>query len=162
MNFITNILNLIKGFFSRKKKKTTTIEVPVLYANIKNLSGRVYSLDNLKSIISQSALKIENKCFVGEMGHSEFSGVSLSRVSHIIDKMWIDGDVLMAKITTSETENGLALASLINNLGGVVFRPKGVGTLNPDGSISDDYMIVSINAITKEDDSFKGLVPENI
>jgi hypothetical protein len=148
---LNNIIWWIKNLF--KKERSRVVIAPVLFAGVENSNGRTYSINTLEDIIEQTKEKIENKCFVGEMGHSDWPGTSISRASHLVKRLWIKDFTLWAEIEILKTNNGDILLSLVDSFD-VVFRPKGAGTVDGNGVVKDDYVIFSINAILKQEDSF--------
>lgn len=112
-----------------------------------NKNDRIYRISNvdLSSICS-------NGYVYGEMGFPDRFEVSLQNVSHMITDLKIENSVLYGKVKILDTPKGKILKELVdNNL--IVFRPRGMGTVNADGTISN-YKLHTFDAINKELDPF--------
>jgi hypothetical protein len=70
----------------------------------------------------------------------------------MINDFEIVDNVLYGKVTILNTSNGKILQELVdNNL--IVFRPRGQGTVNADGTISN-YKLHTFDAVDKNLDPF--------
>ena len=139
----------------------------ILVANRKNMYGRFYTLDSLEKIVSDWNTDIEN------IGHSfgimrdnpdfvEYgerdSFLLLSEIAFEITKMEIKGQSLFANIKILGTKMGKTLKK---NIRDIVFRTTVWGNILDDGEVQVERL-VSLNAIFKEDDSFRNPLWEEL
>lgn len=122
--------------------------------NKKNLNDRIYKQENIVNLDSLMD-KSNNKMLIGELGHPEHFDVSLTNVSHSVEKLWIENDTLMGTIKVLDTPRGKILGSMIDD---VVFRPRSAGTVNEDG-ICEMVRIFSFDAIPKSEDAWANFPP---
>lgn len=126
-----------------------TVVIPNLGVVNKNL--RIYTSDTARTISGG-----EFDRMYGQIGYPEddYGMISLSRASHQIHKTFMVGNDLWAEYSIIDSEHGRLLYDLLQT-GDFVLRPRGYGTINPDGTISDDYKLISFDFIRIEDDAFK-------
>lgn len=109
----------------------TTVEV-------KNGNGRYYPREewqkNIEHYINESVNK--NIAF-GELDHSEKQVIEMKNVSHIIRKVWWDGDNIMGKIEILPTPQGNIVKTLIENNCSVAVSSRGVGNLEKKGDVEE-------------------------
>jgi len=67
-------------------------------ADQENGNGRVYSKKILQREIENYQRIIEDRRALGELDHPDDSVVNLKNVSHMVLKMWWDGDNVMVKL----------------------------------------------------------------
>ena len=113
-----------------------------------NKNGRMYQ----KSNIDLKNIGNGYNMLFGEMGSPDKFHVSLPNVSHIITNFQLEYNVLYGKVKILDTPKGRVLEELVNNHL-IVFRPRGSGTVNSDGTISD-YKLSTFDAIDKNLDPF--------
>lgn len=114
-----------------------------------NANGRIYPRAVGEAIIEQAKEKIVfgvlGSTDLNEYQNSEVShlDVSLGNASHTITDLRIEGDHLIGKIHLLETVSGRALAMVLSEMD---FRPRGMGTIDENGVVSD-YTLISIDAV---------------
>lgn len=127
------------------------MKVPVIYANVVNLNGRLYNINSIQKIISI----FENKDgeLFGNIGYPDvdnFTLIPLSNVSHSIKNLIYDDNILFAEIKVLDTPNGLILKDNIHNY---VFRPRLIGNIL-DNNIVNVEKLITFDAVLKETDAF--------
>jgi hypothetical protein len=126
------------------------IKRDLIYFDVKTKNGRIYSKNdiNLTELIS----RIKNGSLYGEIDHPQRLEISLGNVSHLITDLELYGSILYGTIKILDTDKGRMLKELVkDNL--VVFRPRGQGTVNPNGTVSN-YKVLTFDAILSSDDAF--------
>lgn len=145
------------------------IERTILKFDVKNLNDRIYPRETFEKALAEYNKKIEYKRALGtfnpqyglgEFEHpdlpSDFEIIKFKNVSHLIENIRLEGNLVIANIRVLNTECGNLLKEVLD---GVVFRPRSTGTIDSDGNVTIDKLI-SIDAIIKDTDSFKGLIDE--
>ena len=150
------------------------ITAQLLKINEANLNGRIYTREVVETMIEQfNRRKAEQGHFLGELGFPERLETTLSQVSHSVDEIHIDKNMLLGDITVLDTPNGKVLKSMIEvgmkNYQGIlieitnpfaaptVFRSRYTGTVSEDGTVSINKLI-SFDAVPADEDSFRGLM----
>jgi len=114
-------------------------------ANTLNANGRVYPLDVLRQEISnyQKLIK-ENRAF-GELDHAEEPIVNMKNVSHMIKKIWMDGDNVKAKVHVFDTPSGKIIREIVRGGGVPGISSRALGSLKKQGDVNyvqDDLQII--------------------
>ena len=67
-------------------------------AGVKNGNGRIYKKDTLRREVEAYQKAIKERRSLGELDHPDDSVINLKNASHLVTKMWWDGDNVMGKI----------------------------------------------------------------
>ncbi len=127
-----------------------------------NLNGRMYPLHVLESIRDQINSN-ETHINIGTMGYPEGLDVNLTDAAFIYTNARIIDEALYVNIELLKTSMGDTLKHIIEvdsqcDNTSIVFRTAGQATLD-DGDevqvIGDDYQLISVAAINKDEDAFK-------
>lgn len=144
----------------RTKKGDIILTRTVLKAGVVNSNGRIYSQDCILDINRQIQEKIKDgKELFGQFNSVEWThGITLREVSHRIVDSNVEGDILGVKLKVLPTPKGKILMDLLKiDKNCMVFRPRGIGDVSAAGKVQN-YQLISIDAIPKQDDSFIGLL----
>ena len=88
---------------------------------------------------------VDQRRSMGELDHPESTVINLKNVSHLINDFWWDGDNVMGKIEILPTPSGNILKELIKNGVSVGVSSRGMGSLEPNGSVmevQDDFELL--------------------
>lgn len=114
-------------------------------ANTLNANGRVYPFDVLKQeIVNYQKLIKENRAF-GELDHAEEPIVNMKNVSHMIKKIWMDGDNVKAKVHVFDTPSGKIIREIVKGGGVPGISSRALGSLKKQGDVNyvqDDLQII--------------------
>lgn len=149
-------------------KKNYYIEGVFCQAEQKNRNGRVYPYQILDREVSRY-----NKDYVtqnralGELGHPDSPSINLDRVSHMITKLYPDGNNFIGKAKIMDTPMGNIAKGLLD--GGVKLgvSTRGVGSLKPHNGyqlVQDDFKLAvgaDIVADPSAPDAFVSGIMEN-
>ena len=72
----------------------------------KNGNGRVYRKETLQREVENYQKAIQERRALGELDHPDDSVVNLKNCSHLMTKMWWDGESVMGKIEVLDTPSG--------------------------------------------------------
>ena len=132
------------------------LNVPLIISSRKkNLNGRTYSKKILNGVVKNLKKIVDNKLLLGEIGHQSSMIVNLFNASHLIKNLRVEKNILFGDVETLKNKKGKVLSKKIKD---VVFRPRGVGNLDKNGKVLDDYRVISFDAIPKEKDAFKNIL----
>jgi len=115
-------------------------------AEVKNGNGRYYSKDLWEREIDKYQEVVKQNRACGELDHPESSIINLKNVSHIIRKVWWDGDKVLGKIEILPTTSGNILKALIENNVMVGVSSRGMGSLKQMGEtleVQDDFELLA-------------------
>jgi len=103
-----------------------------MQAEKQNRNGRVYPRDILGKEADRYNREYitKNRAF-GELGHPDSPTINLDRVSHMITKLYPDGDNFMGKAKILDTPNGKIVKSLLDGGATLGVSTRGVGSLKP-------------------------------
>jgi hypothetical protein len=128
-------------------KKIHFIEGIFMQAEKKNKNGRVYPkhvLDKEVQRYSQDYVT-KNRAF-GELGHPDSPTINLDRVSHMITKLYPDGNNIIGRAKILDTPNGNIVKSLLDGGASLGVSTRGVGSLKPQNGyqlVQDDFHLAT-------------------
>lgn len=138
VRFITEKVNgktehFIEGIFMQSEKK--------------NRNGRVYPKDILaKEAARYNTEYVEKNRAFGELGHPDSPTINLDRVSHMITKLYPDGNNFIGKAKILDTPNGKIVKSLLDGGATLGVSTRGVGSLKPQNGyqvVQDDFHLAT-------------------
>ena len=121
-------------------------------AGKKNGNGRIYSESILKREVSNYQKIINENRALGELDHPEDSVVNLRNASHMMKKLWWDGDNVMGKIQCLDTPSGNILKSLANSGVSLGISSRGLGSVTEgqDGTVvEDDFQLICFDIVSE-------------
>jgi hypothetical protein len=128
-------------------EKEYAIEGIFMQAEKKNRNGRVYPLHILNKEVSRYNQDYVNKNRAfGELGHPDSPTINLDRVSHMITKLYPDGNNIMGKAKILDTPNGKIVKSLLDGGASLGVSTRGVGSLKPHNGfqlVQDDFHLAT-------------------
>ncbi|MFA5153587.1 MAG: hypothetical protein WC554_13570 [Clostridia bacterium] len=132
----------------------------LLYYDIKNKNGRIYSKETAENIVKQFG-KLDH-CIYGQVGFPEDEILNYKNISHKVNDMRINKENKSIEIVfeTLKTPKGKILEENIQAIGGIknfnnffAIRTCGTGNINENGVI-ENYKLFSCNVIAKDTDAF--------
>ena len=118
-------------------KKEYKIRGVFLQSEIKNRNGRVYPKDILdKEVKRYNAEFINKKRAFGELGHPDGPTVNLERVSHMVKKLYPDGDNFIGEAKIMNTPYGKIVKGLIDEGAQLGVSSRGMGSLEQKGGVN--------------------------
>ena len=118
-----------------------------MQADIKNRNGRVYPVQTLaKEVNRYNEQFINKKRAFGELGHPDGPTVNLERVSHMIKKLYPDGDNFIGEAKIMDTPYGKIVKGLIDEGAQLGVSSRGMGSImqrNGANYVKDDFMLAT-------------------
>jgi hypothetical protein len=115
-------------------------------ANKKNGNGRVYPYDTLKKQIEEYVKgPMTSRTSTGELDHPESSIINLSNVSHLITKIWWEGNDVMGELTLLNTPSGKIAQEIIRAGIPLGISSRGMGSVRQIGEtveVQDDFELL--------------------
>ena len=149
-------------------KKNYFIEGVFCQAEQKNRNGRVYPYPILDREVSRYNKEYvsQNRAF-GELGHPDNPSINLDRVSHMITKLYPDGNNFIGKAKIVDTPMGNIAKGLLDGGAKLGVSTRGVGSLKPHNGyqlVQDDFKLAvgaDIVADPSAPDAFVSGIMEN-
>jgi len=130
-----------------KGTKDYKIKGIFLQSNIKNRNGRIYPKEVLdKEVTRYNKEFINKKRAFGELGHPDGPTVNLERVSHMITKLYPDGDNFIGEAKIMNTPYGKIVKGLIDEGAQLGVSSRGMGSLVNRGQgnvVKDDFYLAT-------------------
>jgi len=130
-----------------KGQKDYKIKGIFLQSNIKNRNGRIYPKEILvKEVNRYNKEFINKKRAFGELGHPDGPTVNLERVSHMITKLYPDGDNFIGEAKVMNTPYGKIVKGLIDEGAQLGVSSRGMGSLINRGGknyVRDDFYLAT-------------------
>lgn len=115
-----------------------------------NGNGRVYSKNILEREINNYQKLIEERRALGELDHPDDSIINLKNASHMVTKVWWDGNSVMGKVKVLDTPSGNILKSLVKSGVKLGISSRGLGsTRKQDGKtiVEDDFQLICFDFV---------------
>jgi hypothetical protein len=116
-----------------------------------NKNKRMYPYSVLDENVKKLVSVIESRGLVGELDHPTDSIIHFEKASHVITKLWWDGNNLMGEGEILNTPHGRILKALINDgvRVGISSRGVGNGKVNENGilDIGESYKLLTFDAV---------------
>ena len=143
-------------------KKEYKIKGVFLQSNIKNRNGRVYPKEILMKEVTRYNKEFinKNRAF-GELGHPDGPTVNLERVSHMIKKLYPDGDNFIGEAKIMDTPYGKIVKGLIDEGAQLGVSSRGMGSIeqrNGASFVKDDFMLATAADIVADPSAPKAFV----
>jgi hypothetical protein len=111
----------------------------------------MYPFDVLSENISRLQEAMDDRRLVGELDHPTDSIIHFANTSHVVTKLWWEGNVLMGEGEILNTPSGMILKNLIDGgvKVGISSRGVGNGKVNEDGIlvIGESYKLITFDAV---------------
>ena len=128
-------------------KKDYKIKGIFLQSELKNRNGRVYPKDVLENEVKRYNKEFVNKKRAfGELGHPDGPTINLERVSHMITKLYPDGNNFIGEAKIMNTPYGKIVKGLIDEGAQLGVSSRGMGSLVQRGGanyVKDDFYIAT-------------------
>jgi hypothetical protein len=142
-----NEISFLTEMNEKTGQKEMFIEGIFMQAETKNRNGRVYPFGVLSKEVERynSEYVSKNRAF-GELGHPDSPTINLDRVSHMITKLYPEGNNIMGKAKIMDTPNGKIVKSLLDGGASLGVSTRGVGSLKPANGyqlVQDDFKLAT-------------------
>ena len=130
----------------------------------RNQNSRVYPVTEISKAVKAIQEKIETGYSVlGEADHPDDLQVNLDRVSHMIEKMWMDGQDGYGRLKLLPTPMGNICKTLLENGVKLGVSSRGSGNVTEGGSVSEfEIQTVDIVANPSAPDAYPDPLYEQI
>jgi hypothetical protein len=128
-------------------KKEYKIRGVFLQSEVKNRNGRVYPKNILLKEVRRYNKEFinKNRAF-GELGHPDGPTVNLERVSHMVKKLYPEGDNFIGEAKIMDTPYGKIVKGLIDEGAQLGVSSRGMGSIeqrNGASYVKDDFYLAT-------------------
>jgi len=120
-------------------------------ANAVNKNKRMYPYDVLAQNVVRLEEAMRGRSLYGELDHPADSIIHLKEASHIVTKLWWEGNTLMGEGEVLPTPAGIILKKIMEAGGRVGISSRGVGNgqINNEGVlvIGESYKLITFDAV---------------
>ena len=154
MKLITEYTENDVEFITEAKEgggKNYMIEGVFAQAESKNRNGRIYPQMVMEKAVGKYVKdQVNTKRSVGELNHPDGPTVNLDKVSHLIQRLNIEGKNVMGKALILDTPNGQIVKGLLE--GGVKLgvSTRGMGSLEQRNGamyVKDDFILNTVDIV---------------
>jgi len=134
-------------------------------AGTKNGNGRIYRQETLQREVENYQKAIRERRSLGELDHPDDSVINLKNASHLIAKMWWDGEAVMGKIEVLNTPSGRILKDLVKAGVKLGISSRGLGTVKEGMGgtvmVEDDFQLICFDIVSEPSTPGAYLAPKN-
>jgi hypothetical protein len=131
-------------------KKTLYMSGIFIQGGVKNHNQRVYPVSEIASAVNRINEILQNgESVLGECDHPEELTINLDRVSHMIQKMWMDGNSGMGKLKVLDTPLGNIVRTLIESDVKLGVSSRGVGNVDDRNGEVSQFEIITVDIVAK-------------
>ena len=116
-----------------------------------NRNGRTYPKKVLEAVAkTYMEEKVKAGSAWGTLGHEPSPKMDEMRIPHLVTELWWDGNVLYgkARVLGEGSPCGQQLAAMLRAAKKIGMSTRGLGSVNENNVVQDDYRLVSIDAVT--------------
>ena len=143
---------LTEGERARRASGTVFLTGKLQQANIQNGNGRIYRKDTLQREVENYHKMVNERRALGELDHPDDSVINLKNASHLVTRVWWDGDDVMGTIEVLNTPSGKVLQELINANVKLGISSRGMGSVKQEGSktlVEDDFQLICFDMVSE-------------
>jgi hypothetical protein len=120
-----------------------------IQGGVRNLNERVYPVREIsKAVDNINETLTRGESVLGELDHPEELTINVERVSHMIQSMWMDGNMGMGKLKILSTPMGNIVRTLISEGVKLGVSSRGSGNVSDRGEVSD-FEIVTVDIVAR-------------
>ena len=130
--------------------KTLYMEGICIQGGVRNANERVYPVNEIaKAVDSINKQLVEGYSVLGEVDHPEDLKINLDRVSHTIEKMWMDGPCGYGKLRVLPTPMGQLVKTMLDSGVKLGVSSRGSGNVNDGNGHVSDFEIVTVDVVAQ-------------
>lgn len=119
--------------------------------NTLNRNGRKYPIDILRREVDKYNQLVQERRALGELDHPDSAVVSLSNVSHLVTKMWWEGETLHGEVEIIDTPSGDILKGLLRSGVMLGISSRGVGSVKSQSGadvVQEDFELIAFDFVS--------------
>jgi hypothetical protein len=132
-----------------KAKKSLYMSGVFIQGGVRNLNQRVYPVREIsKAVDNINDILAKGESVLGELDHPEELTINLDRASHMITKMWMDGNTGMGKLKLIPTPVGEIARIMLESGVKLGVSSRGSGNVDDNGNVSD-FEIITVDIVAR-------------
>jgi hypothetical protein len=117
---------------------------------LRNANDRIYPVHEIaKAVESINQQVVEGYTVLGEVDHPDDLKINLDRVSHTIEKMWMDGHCGYGKLKILPTPMGQLVKTMLDSGVKLGVSSRGSGNVNDGNGHVSDFEIVTVDVVAQ-------------
>jgi len=117
---------------------------------VRNANERVYPVNEIAKAVDTVNEQIKTgHSVLGEVDHPEDLKINLHRVSHMIEKMWMDGAAGYGKLKILPTPMGELVKTMLTSGVKLGVSSRGSGNVNDANGHVSDFEIVTVDVVAQ-------------
>jgi hypothetical protein len=120
-------------------------------AETRNGNGRVYPKSVLEREVENYARLVKQNRALGELDHPDSSVINLSNASHMVTKIWMQGNDCMGTIRVLNTPSGQILRALVDSGCQLGISSRGMGSVTEKNGVTmveDDFQLLCFDMVS--------------
>jgi len=115
-----------------------------------NANKRVYPTNEISNAVRQISERLKNgESVLGEVDHPDDLQVNLDRVSHMVERMWMDGNDGYGKLKIIPTPMGKLVQTMLESGVKLGVSSRGTGNVNESNGRVSDFDIVTVDVVAQ-------------
>lgn len=121
-----------------------------IQGGVKNANQRVYPVHEIEKAVTTINEQISGgNSVLGEVDHPDDLKINLDRVSHMIDKMWMDGPNGYGSLTILPTPMGKLVEAMLTSGVKLGVSSRGSGNVNESSGHVSDFEIITVDIVAQ-------------
>jgi hypothetical protein len=130
--------------------KTLKLKGVCIEGGVRNANERVYPVNEIAKAVDTINEQIKTgHSVLGEVDHPDDLKINLDRVSHMIEKMWMDGPAGMGTLKILPTPMGELVKTMLTNGVKLGVSSRGSGNVNDHNGHVSDFEIVTVDVVAQ-------------
>ena len=130
--------------------KTLKLKGVCIEGGVRNANERVYPVNEIAKAVDTINEQIKTgHSVLGEVDHPDDLRINLDRVSHMIEKMWMDGPAGMGTLKILPTPMGKLVETMLTNGVKLGVSSRGSGNVDDRTGHVSDFEIVTVDVVAQ-------------
>ena len=131
-------------------RKTLKLKGVCIEGGVRNANERVYPVDEIAKAVDTVNEQLKTgHSVLGEVDHPDDLKINLDRVSHMIEKMWMDGPAGMGTLKILPTPMGKLVEIMLTNGVKLGVSSRGSGNVDDRTGHVSDFEIVTVDVVAQ-------------
>ena len=131
-------------------QKTMKLKGICIEGGVRNANERVYPVSEIATAVNTINEQIKTgHSVLGEVDHPDDLKINLDRVSHMIEKMWMEGPAGMGTLKILPTPMGELVKTMLTNGVKLGVSSRGSGNVNDANGHVSDFEIVTVDVVAQ-------------
>jgi len=130
--------------------KTLKLKGICIEGGVRNANERVYPVSEIANAVKTiNGQIVSGHSVLGEVDHPDDLKINLDRVSHMIEKMWMEGPCGYGTLKVLPTPMGELVKTMLTNGVKLGVSSRGSGNVNDSNGHVSDFEIVTVDVVAQ-------------